>query len=375
MSSAAIVTLVGNVNYGNRLQNFALQEVISGMGFTKVQTIAGLDEVESRVAREFWKLRVGGLPLVRHSLARRIRRPQRPGHDTHSHILSDRRQRAIADFTKSHIDEYHCASLSDARALAHRIDLFVAGSDQIWIPGLPELPSFLTFAHPQQRIAYAASFGVPRVPDYYRKVFQSGIRGMNHVSVRENNGADIVHELIGADVPVVLDPTMLLAPVTWAELAVQPKDLNDYVAAFFLGMPNATEMTPIYEHASRTGCEIIDLKRETRFNFDEMGPFEFIGAIRHAKLLVTDSYHAAIFAMIFEVPFLLKGRGSMNSRFDTLLAKSGLNWPLWRTRRELEASIDVDWGAVRGNLARERSDSLIFLRNALLGPHNSEVAE
>lgn len=369
MPTAAIVTLVGKSNYGNRLQNFALQEVVKKIGFAKVETIVGLDRIESRAAKAMRRLRVGGPTFAWHSLSSRVKhsRESRPSHPTHA--LSDARQLAISDFTKSRISEYHCSPSCETTALADNFDCFVAGSDQIWMPGSPEIPAFLTFAHPRQRVAYAASFGVPRVPGHYRKIYRSGIMGMSQVSVREDRGAEIVYELTGTVVPVVLDPTMLLEPATWTELAVEPKDLGGYVATFFLGKPDATELTQIHHHASRIGSLVVDLKHENRFALDKMGPLEFIGAIEHADLLVTDSYHAAVFAATFGVPFLLKRRGAMDSRFDTLLSKSGLSWPVWTTPRELEASIEVDWDLVRDNLARERSASLTYLKNALLGPN------
>ena len=50
-----------------------------------------------------------------------------------------------------------------------------------------------------------------------------------------------------------------------------------------------------------------------------MGPEEFIYLIDHATLICTDSYHAAVFSIIFERPFLVYSRGNMNSRIDTLL--------------------------------------------------------
>ncbi|NCD19456.1 MAG: hypothetical protein EOL89_05680, partial [Actinobacteria bacterium] len=109
-------------------------------------------------------------------------------------------------------------------------------------------------------------------------------------------------------------------------------------------------------------------KSDAREDLATMGPLEFIGAIKASHLLVTDSFHAAVFATVFRVPYLLKGRGAMNSRFDTLLSKSGLSAPKWGTLRELEASLDIDWDAVHQNIARERADSLNYLRTALSLP-------
>jgi len=127
-------------------------------------------------------------------------------------------------------------------------------------------------------------------------------------------------------------------------------------------------MLPILEFATDRGFDRVDLKSDAREDLAAMGPLEFIGAIKASNLLVTDSFHAAVFATIFRVPYLLKGRGAMNSRFDTLLSKSGLPMPRWGTFKELEASIDIDWDSVHQRIARERADSLDYLRTALSLP-------
>lgn len=191
---------------------------------------------------------------------------------------------------------------------------------------------------------------------------------MAHVSVREQRAAQMVRELTGREVPVVLDPTMLPIPAEWESLAETPQSLTGggYVAEFFLGTATDEEMRPVHQFAAARGLDRVDLRSDTPEDLAVMGPLEFIGAIKASSLLVTDSFHAAVFATIFRVPYLLKGRGAMNSRFDTLLQKSGLSMPRWETVKELEASIDIDWDAVHQNIARERAQSLDYLRSALL---------
>lgn len=363
-----IVTLYGNQNFGNRLQNYALQRTIQSIGFPEVQTlkhakrnIATADLLLERVDR-LHSLGPGGA-LKR--IAGRFRRGVPEG------TADLATQEAIVRFVRSHIDEteFDYADVRHSEQFRRDYDFFVVGSDQVWAPPTYDRETtFLQFASPSQRIAYAASFGLDRVPYRLTEAYRSGIRGMAHVSVREERGAQLVREIAGRDAEVVLDPTMLLPVREWEELAIIPDPLRfgGYIAEFFLGSSAEADMEPVVSYARRNGLDRVNLRGDSRLERSvTIGPLEFIGAIKQSSVLVTDSFHAAVFATIFSIPYLLKGRGAMTSRFDTLLSKSGLAMPRWRNIRELEASVDIDWSLVRDNLAREKTRSIANLEIAL----------
>jgi len=286
--------------------------------------------------------------------------------------LQSERQAAIRRFVQAYVDQtpMDYSSPAHARLQAESYDLFVAGSDQIWHPnnGLRDHFRFLTFVEPRKRLAYAASFGAPDVPKSEMAFYRKGLAGFFRISVREQRAAELVSQISGRIAPVVLDPTMLLPPGTWEDLAVIPSSLagGGYVAEFVLGERTAEdEMRPVVQYAAKAGFRLVDLKEDFRGDLSAMGPLEFIGAIRNASLLVTDSFHAAVFAITFHVPFLLRGRGEMNSRLDTLLDKCGIAQPRWSSCNEIHASIDIDWDYVGANLCRERQSSLAILRESL----------
>jgi len=377
MYSVGIVTLTGVGNFGNRLQNFALQEAIKSVGVDRVETIRSnprTREGGNHFVRRLSILRSEGAGVVLLWLRSRFGHLVGVRPPVSTHFLGPERESAIREFVAESIDEssFDCSSVESAASIASSFDAFVVGSDQVWHPGfgLRDSLRFLGFANPDQRIAYAASFGVSSIPRHLEDVYRSGITSMAYISVREYRAAEIVRELTGREVPVVLDPTMLLESAVWEPLAKVPESLagGGYVAEFFLGSPTDNEMLPILEFATDRGFDRVDLKSDAREDLAAMGPLEFIGAIKASNLLVTDSFHAAVFATIFRVPYLLKGRGAMNSRFDTLLSKSGLPMPRWGTFKELEASIDIDWDSVHQRIARERADSLDYLRTALSLP-------
>lgn len=384
--SVGIVALTGYSNFGNRLQNFALQETLLALGCQQVDTVFSVPRISdggSRLQLGVWRLRLR-LGRLRAegtaATATRIRNrfvaasnSSRVSENPLEH-LGHGREMLIHRFVEERISQLASdyTELSSLEGLREMYDLFVVGSDQVWNPrsGLRDHLRFADFASPKQRVAYAASVGVSELPSYVRSDYRQGLLGMAHVSVREQRASEIVRGLTGREVPVVLDPTMLLEAEDWNSLAVVPSSLpfGGYVAEFFLGSATDEEMFPVGQYSRRQDLDRVDLKSDTREAFTAMGPLEFIGAIRASRFLVTDSFHAAVFATIFRVPYLLKGRGAMNSRLDSLLQKSGLSMPRWGTVKELEASIDIDWDTVHQNIARERAYSLGYLRSALSLP-------
>lgn len=261
MTTVGIFTLTGERNFGNRLQNFALQEALKAAGVEEVETIRSLGrtgEGGSSIARRSERLRREGPKSITRWIDRRFGRPAKASPSTDR--LGAGRERAIGSFVTERLREStrNYSSTEEAKELAADYDFFIVGSDQVWNPqfGLLDHLRFLEFANTDQRIAYAASFGVSSIPRHLERAYRSGIVGMADVSVREQRAAELVRELAGREAPVVLDPTMLLEPAEWESLAVVAPSLAEgdgYVAEFFLGSATDDEILPVRQLAASRG--------------------------------------------------------------------------------------------------------------------------
>lgn len=96
--------------------------------------------------------------------------------------------------------------------LRNRYAYFSVGSDQIWNSNLDfgYGTEFLDFAAPEQRLTLSPSFGTIQVADDKKASFIKGLRGFEYLSVREESGAKLIHELTGQNAEVIVDPTMML---------------------------------------------------------------------------------------------------------------------------------------------------------------------
>lgn len=367
----AIATLFDHCNFGNRLQNFALQESLGQIGASSVTSLLGLPRKSSFGLGAALRLS-RSLSDPTGALIRAGRRLQ--GVPPHRPAAS-RRVDAIRAFSESRI------SMRDFRpgrpefdSFARSVDFFIVGSDQVWNPGFTggNMEWFLSFAEPARRVAYGASFGIPRIPRVLKSSFRRGLAGIPHLSVREHRAAEIVRDLIGRTPPVVVDPTLLHGVEFWNPLAVTPPPLKgvDYVLTFRLKAADrnphdSSEHGGLRDYERDTGLTVIDLFDPRDPELVGISPMGFIGAIRNAQLVITDSFHAAVFCLIFHTPFLLERRGRMNSRLDSLLLVSGLPNRVLHAVADCDSAREVDWASVDDRLAGHRRRSLEFLGSAV----------
>lgn len=146
--------------------------------------------------------------------------------------------------------------------LNDRYDYFIAGSDQIWNPAFVNLKNeFLQFADRNKRVAYAASFGVSEIKPDKVEIVRKGLEGIDYISVREQAGAKIVKDLTGKEVPVLVDPTLLLSAEDWEKIMERPVWYRDekYILVYFLSKLPDKIRNDIKNLAEKYKLKIIDL--------------------------------------------------------------------------------------------------------------------
>jgi len=373
LKKVGIITLNGYYNYGNKLQNYALQEVIKELGFT-VSTIIIKDintkqkyNLKDRIIIKTNKLTKNNLEYITKKIYNKIC----------NHIYKDsidERTKTFRCFSKKYLNEISWYSNDNGlRKLANIYDYFVTGSDQVWNPVNQHGNSvyFLTFAPQHKRIAYAPSFGVSDIKSEYRENYKEWISEIHRLSVREDDGAKIIKALTGRDALVLVDPTLLLTKEKWLSVAKEannkPKD--KYLLTYFLGGISNKYKKQIKMLAKDNNLEVVNLGNIREKETFMTGPSEFIDYINSCSLLCTDSFHGAVFSMLMEKPFIVYERIgaslSMFSRIDTLLSKFKLESRKVENIINSEEAFDIDYSHVPSALEEERDIALSYLKEAL----------
>lgn len=317
--SACVVTIYDpNPNYGNRLQNYAVEQIIKKIGFN-VKTLA----FEKSYLN--WKMKVKYIfaKLTNYHL----------GNRKNFDIYNVHRLQVFARFNKKFLNPIHIMNLKKITKI--KTDFFVVGSDQIWNPNLFKYGPLrkdlflLTFANSRQKICFSPSFGIESLPYEWRECFKSNLSTIPHISVREETGAKIIKELTGQEATVLIDPTMMLTMDEWRKIAKKSKNIDyskPYILTYFLGNRSEQIESDMKKYAREYNYKLYNLMDYTQFNVFISGPSEFIYLIEHASLVLTDSFHACVFSFLFNKPFLVYSRQSDNmenmmSRIETFLSK------------------------------------------------------
>ena len=352
MKKIAIVTITNSgLNFGNRLQNYALQRVLESFP-ASVQTIFSAKNMRNSLLM---------------SKARKLAKAA---------LKSTGRSRCFDSFDRAHIKKAkrtRYEHINDS-SFSLEYDAFIAGSDQVWNPTFPFNSEFefLTFAGPEKRHSYAASFGLDEIPEGYREAYSERLAGMRSISVREDKGREIVMQLAGRDAPVHVDPTMLLTADDYEAMEQKPAlPLPEkYLLMYFLGNQEPEYIAFLREVADRLGLRVLELSENRNSAFYNMGPQHFLYILRHAEYICTDSFHGTVFAIIFQKPFTAFYRAdenmSMHSRTETLLRKFNLSSRVFGVQSVEGALEGIPYMEVGELLARERAAALEYLRGIAL---------
>lgn len=205
----------------------------------------------------------------------------------------------------------------------------VLGSDQIWNPELTEGVNPVYYGVPAPdgciKISYAASTGMSAYPDEIKSEVASLLKNIDYIGVREQDSIVMIKELCDKNVEVNVDPTLLLDPDTWRK-QLKTIHLQNYILIYQL-RPSPEIMNDAYELAKRTGKKILhfgDPSIRPRFSdvtvksVSFSGPFEFISYIAAADLVLTDSFHAVCFSILFKKQFFAYLHKTRSERLRSL---------------------------------------------------------
>lgn len=97
------------------------------------------------------------------------------------------------------------------------------------------------------------------------------------------------------------------------------------------------------------------------------GPAEFLGYIHHAEYVVTNSFHAVAFSIIYRKKFLAFAHSSLSARLQNILQIHGLENKICRDGDIKDIDLRVDWEEVDRRTAEAVKESGDFLLENLQG--------
>ena len=381
-----ILTLPLHTNYGGILQAYALQTVLERMGH------------EVKVINKSRKPMKLSLVQVAKSFIKRILFTIIRRRRCRFYNVINEGQCLYAEFlvktqhTQKFVDKYiDCFYVRNYKSdiKPDTFDAIVVGSDQIWsrehgnaIDG-SVANAYLPFLKASQpiRISYAASFGKDNweYTQEQEKEARKAVRNFFAISVREQSGVSLCKNYLGVDAIQLLDPTMLLTAedyirdINLTDVPESPGNMLVYI------IDGSEEKETIVNYCAQrldlqrfnvnSRAEDTNLKNKTLEDCIQPPVEQWLRGFYDAKFVITDSFHACVFSILFHKPFVVVGnkyRGM--ARFISLLSLFNLSDRLVQNVVEvgdIDIMTSVDFDAIDTILELEREKSLYFLKNHL----------
>lgn len=386
----AIATNWNYPDYGGMLQALATQMAIKSIGFDpEVLDATALQGQINKRKLGYFARNVFDFSVVKEKsliVASALKR-RFPGDYSRGMMA---RRRAFDTFSENYfLRSRRFDSWDDLREATLDYECVVVGSDQLWLPSniVGDYYTLSFVPDEVRKISYATSFGVPKIPNYLVKKTASFLNRFDKLAAREASGQAIVQELTGRSIPMVCDPTLLIAREDWEQIASdRDAKIGQYIFCYLMG-DNPYQRQFIKKASLITGFPIVSLPHLDRYIANDKGfadvelydvsPARFLSLIKNAEIVCTDSFHGTIFSCIFERKFFVFPRFlknetlSTNTRIDSLLSKLHLETRFVHPGDEVEECLarPMDYRMLETSIHAFQSDSRSYLKNAIGDTH------
>ncbi len=380
-----IVSCYFKHNYGSMLQAYATQKILEDFGIpNETINLQKLNQEISKGKKKYYMSQLFNFSFIKAKMGMvKLKLYCKFANGQLGQNIKMRDQK-FEEFEKNfHLSKAY-EKMADVCAEGNYTDVLV-GSDQLWLPVNIVADYYTLNFVPQNvnKISFATSFGVSQVPEKYKMQYQTFLKRIEHLSVREDAGVKLVKELTGRDAKLVCDPTLLFDKEEW--MVIQPKERliqDKYIFCYFLG--KTVEYRKFAERLKeKTGYKIVSLnhldeyvKYSDKFADEapfDIGPSEFLNLIRNAEFVCTDSFHGTVFSLINHKKFFVfrrykkHSKVSTNSRLNSLLKIVNLSDRMLEGEESVEDLVEkeIDYEVVDQKLEEFREESKAFLRGAV----------
>ena len=360
MKKIGTITFHAPYNYGSALQATALQTFLENNGY-EVDILNFYDKLDMRQYKLFRTHYYFCPPIIYQ--------------DLRAYNNNKGRKKSFEDFQNKfmHFTKRQFNNNEELKEIANDYDAFICGSDQIWnvacTKGVKK-PYYLDFAKDSRAftMSYAPSIAHTSIDEKYHKEFAEVVNNIDVISVREKTGQKIIKDITGRDAKVVLDPTLLLNGIDYEHFISKDIQTENFVYVYCLEY-NKDVYDYAYQLAQKKELKLIYYRKtdipkfKNASNSFNTGPSEFLYYIKNAKYIVTNSFHATVFSILFKKQFITFATKRSSSRMVDFLTTLQLDSRLSVSNPDMDTLID--YKKVQDLLDQLKQDSIDFLLGTL----------
>ena len=364
-----LVTLHRVKNYGSVLQAYATQEIVKSLGYD-IEIINYYPERYTKVGmlkRVKNQNKYLKKSMILRTIARLFILP--------SYIV---RFKTFDNFVKKYLNvtDKVYKTIDDVNDNIPYGDIYMTGSDQVWNygwNGMYDRVLFLDFKNINEKlkIAYAASFGKSKLDDFEIDTTRDLLKKYDFISLREQSGVNICNDLGIKNTINVLDPTLLLNSDDWNKISSNKFDNEKYILVYNLNRNNKID-NYAKNLSQKTGLKIKYLSYQLHDFYKEGKMYcnpkveDFLGLIKNATYIISDSFHATAFSLNFNKQFVIIYPGKYSTRLQNILKLLGLEDRVAKDENDLDiVKHDIDYKNVNKLLNEERKKSIEWLKEKL----------
>ena len=233
----------------------------------------------------------------------------------------------------------------DSAELQDKYDYYIVGSDQVWNTDITNKTKafFLDFVKNKPKIAYAASYGKDNLNEIEKKWTEECLKDFKAISVREKQSATYLNKKLNINASVVCDPVFLLTKEQWIDKINLKNKNKSYILVYY--MENNSTLESIISNIRKIyNCPIIAIKGGVQKlngikHIDGLGPKDFLKTIYNAELVVTNSFHALAFSIIFNKKVIAFEHSKWNLRIANLLKLTDNNKKIITLKDDVDESL------------------------------------
>ena len=222
-------------------------------------------------------------------------------------------------------------------------------------------------------VSYAASAGaLARFKETFCE-FEPVLREYDALSVREEEVQGFLEEKLQRKVHTVLDPTLLIDRQLWMQLIEGSANRSDDYLVYYDVAQNSLSRKIAKTVANHNQYSVVKFNQikspihKTEY-LSDAGPVDFLNSIYNARCVVTSSFHATIFSILFHKQFVAALHPTTGERVKSLLTKLGLADRIVYEYNDKVTELmkqTIDYASVDLKLSKLQEESIDFLKDAL----------
>jgi polysaccharide pyruvyl transferase WcaK-like protein len=348
MKKVGILTFHDEPNYGAFLQTFALSEAVKNMGYE-------VEIIDLRIKDKFKYNFIVKLlsPVIWHFIFERAR--------------------------KKHLNRSSQVYYTSEDLIKNppNCDVYILGSDQVWNKDITadlKYSYFFDFIPDDKpRFAYASSFGMNNW-DFNTEettIVKKLLKKFSGIAVRETSAIDLCKDNCEVDATLVVDPTLLISDYSKLTGTIVQKS-NSVVCFKFTKGNEFYEFLNNFKNCYKYDVSVLSKTMPVKGLNNIALPTikKWIKSIAESEIVITDSYHALIFALINKKQFIVLPANLKNfNRLSELLTDLGLEDRIFYSYDEVlkdnRWKQEIDYKDVDKRLFEKRDSSLAFLKKEL----------